>query len=639
MTAAPPSRGLEVDATVAERYRVLQVVETDVWGGTYVVCDLREPSLHLVLKQIIIPPLRKELEARLDMFGEALKALHQVRHAAIAPVVDFFQADGTLYVVYEMAAGPDLGASLASGRLPREPHDQVRVAICVAEALQALIAAGQHQAVTAFSLRHVILLGKGRAALVSLGVGHFLRPFGTPWKPPPAAEAEARAAFDASFEQQAVRRVGQVLHALVTRKAWTDTTVITAESLPESLGPVLMRALRSGGGDGYATLDALIRDLSMLYNVQRLDVWEWKVSETPPPPPPWEKIGIGAFAVRSTAIGLRALRTRALRQRPFTIAVEVLLLISLLGYAFTREREQVPTDYVRSAPVVYVACANGSLQIWDARTYTRLVSTRLESPPAALARTPAGDRVLVSLPARKRIDIRDTTNNRSLGTIGLQAGCTEIVVNPDARRAWCIGSPSTLLSGIDLTTLRGTKILPLTGACLAAAFSGDGRSLLVSTEAPPRLTLLDPASGAVTARKDLQEAGQRVRVRPDGREIWVVGQTAVKVFDPSLTDIRTIEAKGGQAVDVGWSESAAYLLWRSSQGERGGISRIEGNEMDLNSTVITGPEPARFQVVSDHIAWVSIPRTRTIQVFDLQARRLKGNLVLESVGTDLQWIP
>lgn len=508
MTVARPSRTLEVGAEIGGRYRLTSVLDCDVWGATYQAEDLTDPSLRLVLKQILVPPLRRELDERLAMFGEAMARLHQVRHKSLAPVVDFLKDDHGLYVVMEQVPGTDLASALQSGTglPPGDSQDIIRIALQLAQGVQALLAAGQHQAISALTPRHVMLVGRGRCALVNFGVGHFLRPFGLTWKlPDPSDDGRERVAFEADFQRQAVRRVGQLLYVLLQRRPWSDSAVLTADALPKDLGPVLLRCLRSGEGGGYDDLAAVTRDLSLLYNVQGLEAWEWHVSETPLPPPPWESMGVSAFALRSTAMGLRSLHAGISRQRTFLKVIAAMLVATLVTWRLLQPEPAEPdVPYVKSGAVVYVACKDGRLQTRDAQSGVRLASRTLDAAPSALGWSARDHRLLVCLPSRNRVVTCDVRTNAWGPKVNMQMGCAELAVSPDGRWAFCTGPPATLLGGINLETMRGTRVVSLPGKCVSMAFSREGQGLFVATDAPP------PARGLRCPERGRYGAGPAV---------------------------------------------------------------------------------------------------------------------------------
>lgn len=111
------------------------------------------------------------------------------------------------------------------------------------------------------------------------------------------------------------------------------------------------------------------------------------------------------------------------------------------------------------------------------------------------------------------------------------------------------------------------------------------------------------------------------------------------VHDVALTERRIIDLKGGMPVDVGWADRTAYMLWTSAGDGRGNLGRVEGTELDVRTSMLTGPKPDGLIVLPDHTGWVSIASTRTIQVFDLAQRKLTQNLALDAPASGLQWIP
>ncbi|MBK6684111.1 MAG: serine/threonine protein kinase [Deltaproteobacteria bacterium] len=131
--------GLRVGTTVAEKYQVEKLLGAGGMGEVYQaehVYTRRKVALKLV--QASVARTMPAVEAR---FFQEAQAAASVRHTAITEVLDAGrEADGTLYLVFELLDGQDLEAAFTT--LSFRPADLVRIGVRLLDALAATHASG-----------------------------------------------------------------------------------------------------------------------------------------------------------------------------------------------------------------------------------------------------------------------------------------------------------------------------------------------------------------------------------------------------------------------------------------------------------------------------------------------------------------
>ncbi|MGH9657844.1 MAG: protein kinase domain-containing protein, partial [Bryobacteraceae bacterium] len=119
------------------RYRIVEPLGESQWVEAYKATDGEGGTL--VTLKIFKPPVLADPE-RMRRLREDANAVAALRHACIAPVVEFGRDGEREYAVSEYVSGEPLTDVLARKRLRR--RDAFRYALQVAEALHAAISVG-----------------------------------------------------------------------------------------------------------------------------------------------------------------------------------------------------------------------------------------------------------------------------------------------------------------------------------------------------------------------------------------------------------------------------------------------------------------------------------------------------------------
>jgi DNA-binding beta-propeller fold protein YncE len=163
--------------------------------------------------------------------------------------------------------------------------------------------------------------------------------------------------------------------------------------------------------------------------------------------------------------------------------------------------------------------------------------------------------VIVAASGAREVQLFDGTTFERLGTLAVGRGPHEIAVSADGHRAFVadagtLQDPGATISVVDIRAKTVSRTIPLPAGCRPhdLRVSRDG-SRLWSTCAPaPRIVEIDSASGTVVRTWETgRDGGWMLIVTPDEQKIYVANLEgrSLSVIDRRTNGVKTIELDGG----------------------------------------------------------------------------------------------
>jgi hypothetical protein len=611
-----------------ERYRTIEVIhENRPWTTVSLVADEREAGKISVLKRIAIPPLRAELEPRLEGLQGALDRLQARPHHGVARVLAAFRDARAFHVVMERAPGKNLNDLIESGRLQPGVDEITRAALHIAEALQALVEARQYMALENFGAHMVMVAGDGDIRLVDLALSQYLRPRAVAWEDPSAAPSAE------PYESAALRAYGQMLYAMWTRVPWQEGQVVVESEIPETLRPLILGCLRRNQPESYPSIKALLADLQLLEMVHQDDrsTTTWYLPD--PPAPPWREAGFAWFTLRSAALSAQFFLQRFLGlDRPRRV-VALLLIAILFGLLLVDLKEgDSRTPYRKNGAVVYSASSSGVLQTWSMSSKRLLRTVTLSEPIGAMLYNAKTRRLFLSMPGEHELIAVDVENDRPLGGMDAGQGVRELVNDPSRPAALCLMHGSTI-SRVGLHPLQHLDAIDAGGEPLTAAYNSLGE-LLVVAAAPPTLRLQKNGSWQV---RELTEEPRGAALDPISDEVWLLPGTAgspIRVHDATTLEPKREIACNGRPSAIRFTVGLAWLLDKDA----GQVTMIDTATGTRKGTIAVGERLSDMLPIGPHELWVAAASGRLL-VYDPTAGELIRSVPTAGSPSSLVYVP
>src|SRR5262249_3201342 len=122
-----------VGQTIANRYRIIEIIGTGGIGAVYKALDTR--TQRIVALKILASSVDDEFVQRLITVRVAARLLQFLHHPNIVETFDLGNADGVAYLVLEHIEGRTLGQELAQGK-PLEIKRAIEIIDRIGEALE-----------------------------------------------------------------------------------------------------------------------------------------------------------------------------------------------------------------------------------------------------------------------------------------------------------------------------------------------------------------------------------------------------------------------------------------------------------------------------------------------------------------------
>jgi DNA-binding beta-propeller fold protein YncE len=246
--------------------------------------------------------------------------------------------------------------------------------------------------------------------------------------------------------------------------------------------------------------------------------------------------------------------------------------------------------------------------------------------------------------------VLDASNLKTVATLTVGTGPHEAAVSPDGR--WAVvtnyGNREVIGNTISVIDLAATPT-PIVVRTIdlgeyrrphGAAFIGDGRKLVVTSEVTQKLVIVDFFSGKVdTALSTNARGSHMVAVRRDGKRAWTanIGDGSVTEFDlDARTTVRTLPAA---ANDEGIATTpGGILLWVGSNTEKT-VTIIDTQRGEKTATLTGFGMPYRIGISrTGRVAVVNDPTNNKVWLFEVGSNRELAQIDL-SKEKDITLVP
>ena len=141
--------------------------------------------------------------------------------------------------------------------------------------------------------------------------------------------------------------------------------------------------------------------------------------------------------------------------------------------------------------------------------------------PLRVAITPDGKHAYVTGGSNGTVSVIDTATDVVSATIDVGGGPVGVAITPDGRRAYVTNSSDPTVSVIDTATDSVSATIDVGGG-LGVAITPDGKHAYVTGGSNGTVSVIETATGAVSASIDVG-GGLGVAITPDGRHAYVTG--------------------------------------------------------------------------------------------------------------------
>lgn len=210
---------------------------------------------------------------------------------------------------------------------------------------------------------------------------------------------------------------------------------------------------------------------------------------------------------------------------------------------------QLPSAVAADAQRIYVTLhGNAALAVFNATTFLQTASIRVGFGPNAVAVSSANGRVYVANTYSSTVSVIDptrigTANNPVIATITVPDSPVALAISTDGLSAWTLSSAIPTLSRLDLASNTVTNRIALPISPAGLALSADGTRAYV-TGFGPKVSTVDIQAGAVLNTASLPECdaprcvAMAAAVSGDGKTVYVA--------NTSLNQIAVMDAAKGE---------------------------------------------------------------------------------------------
>lgn len=255
--------------TLQGRYQIVNPLGQGGMGTVYIARDLRLASRPCVVKKLRDEFFREEDRLKaLSMFEREAHVLSQLQHPNIVAVLDYFEEDGSYFLVMEYVEGKDLSSLLKLRGQPFSEEQVIEWASQICDVLDYLH--GHDPAVIYRDLKpsNIMLDVKGRIKLVDFGIARPFDPSGegthvvsAGYSPPEQYWGDAHVYSD-------TYSLGATMHFLLTNSDPTPLNVSIPKNfkpeVSDGLSAIVQKATQQNAMDRYQTAVDLKDDLVRL---------------------------------------------------------------------------------------------------------------------------------------------------------------------------------------------------------------------------------------------------------------------------------------------------------------------------------------------------------------------------------------
>lgn len=229
------------------------------------------------------------------------------------------------------------------------------------------------------------------------------------------------------------------------------------------------------------------------------------------------------------------------------------------------------------------------------------------------------------------VGITNTTTRQITGTIPTGTNPTGIAFSPDGALAYVANQSDNTVSVILVATSQVIGSVSTGGSSpFSVEVSPDGTQFYVGNN-DNTLLIVDAQTLQITKTVTVGEATNAFAVDPAGRMLYAssfVGGSVTEIDMFTGEVLRTFDV-GGTPQGLAINRKGTHLYVANEAGYLNDVDLLTG--VSGNQIPLVGGGFGVGVTPDDHEAWIAIPGAGTVQVFNLQKRRISGSL---NVGGD-----
>jgi YVTN family beta-propeller protein len=255
--------------------------------------------------------------------------------------------------------------------------------------------------------------------------------------------------------------------------------------------------------------------------------------------------------------------------------------------------------------LIYVA--NGAAKIVTVMdtSINRVIATipMDAGPPQFLTFSPDGRRIYISIFDEARtiaiVGVLDTTTNKVVATIPVRTRPFRCAVTRDGRLLYVPNHDSGTLSVIDTASLKVTKEIKVPANPHWIELSKDGTKAYMANHESNVVSVLDMTNDTVTAQIPVGTSPHALSVHPTKPLVANVNydSQSVTMIDTNTNQVVATIPVGKNPQSIGWSPDGrfAYVVNNTDSS----VSVINAETNQVTATIPTGPSPTSVTVLPD----------------------------------------
>jgi serine/threonine protein kinase len=632
------SKALPIGHLVKNRYKILKVISEKRDRASYLVRDLIKEK-KFILKEIHSSQFTpEELMSRCDKFLDNVRILNTFKHNNLAEVHLGFSDENREYYVMERVEGLDLQKLSDMNTKPFTEKEVLKWARELCDAVEFL-----HHRPTPFTLGNIqpssIMVNiDGTIKITNYDLQRFF-------------DAERTLEFmpdDPKHLYSDITNLARVFYFLLTKRYY-DNSAFQFE-WPDNVSTEMRKLLEITCAEGqktYGDIREFKARLDFVQSPQKTAEIQYKRSKI-------------KFPIHKLDFSwINNLGRRVASQRPFMIAIELLLILFLIflsiGVKVSEKTYSRPTG-----PLIYVSISDELLilrpsdferihriQLPGEISYT--YSLKMKVFNEAKKKEELRNVILVSYVDNSIIEVIDSATLTTITSFGAVPDIRKIIYDEEGKKLFALSRSSSQLCIINLDTLRIEKIIPvgmnpsdMTYIPLSAAASEKRQRMMRSTgEDQNKAEISKDSTPDLTSRKTKRRRiSDIVKNRKEDLKkiiaekslpapmIAVVSFSTRKItfIDVEKGVIKNVLEMEGEPSSLITSPDNEYLLVTDSTSNS--IHRIKVDDYKLTDSIkVSGTSPS--EMIYDKIRnmiWVSLRETNKIEGIRLSGgeSRLSG---------------
>ncbi len=283
-------------------------------------------------------------------------------------------------------------------------------------------------------------------------------------------------------------------------------------------------------------------------------------------------------------------------------------------------------------PFAYVADRGSNVLVVNGATNTIVTAIPVSGTPTAVAVTPDGTRLYVTINNLNTVDVISTSTNTLLTTIPVGQGPWQLTITPNGATAYVANLTSNDVSAIDTATNTVIATIPVGVHPVSLAVSPDGSRVAVANFGSKVVSLISTSSNTVTATWQVMQASTAVAFSTDGLYAYVASRSMnrVSVHD-AISGINIAFINGfNTPSSIAVSPAGGQVYVTNGHGQS--VSMFKEFTWSIAATLTVGSTPSSVAVSADgSAAFVANTLNGTLSVINTALTQVVATI--QSVGS------